>query len=404
MADKDYLNIETPYNAFLEREEESFGLAGEVTNTSGGTTPVQNASDVDPKSLDGQSLNDIFIETWIKSRNYLPKKRGFYLNARDGYAEFTDVFITGSITATTGTIGGFTIGPDYIIDSADMFGLSSAVTGGDDVRFWAGASFANRNTAPFRVTEAGVMTANSGTFAGTLSAPSGNIGGFTIASSSLSATATGNTTIVSSGATAFAAGPTGSPTFTVTQAGALTVTGGTITGGTIRTSSGTTRVEMDSTDNTLIAYVSGNQRAFFGGLLGAVSVLPGGMGEVGGGLISTSNGVLTIFAGDPSAPINGRIRLEASHGTTIVSDNGSDGLNITRTIGVGRGIFIDYDATEDGTVMGLGMDLSTSGTGDVFAFGFSGSEFVSSAVGGSQDRKIRVRVGLNTYYIPCYTA
>src|SRR3990167_5774244 len=57
---------------------------------------------------------------------------------------------SGTITATTGAIGGFDIGADYIRDEADSFGLASTVTGGDDVRGWAGATFANRATAPFR--------------------------------------------------------------------------------------------------------------------------------------------------------------------------------------------------------------------------------------------------------------
>lgn len=77
--------------------------------------------------------------------------------------------ITGAITATSGAIGGFIVGTDYVRDAADSFGMASTVTGGDDIRFWAGDTFANRATAPFRVTEAGVMTATSGTFSGTLS-------------------------------------------------------------------------------------------------------------------------------------------------------------------------------------------------------------------------------------------
>lgn len=88
----------------------------------------------------------------------------------------TNLTITGSVTATTGTIGGFDIGTDYIRDSVNSFGLASTVTGGDDVRFWAGATFTNRGSAPFRITEAGVLTAASGT-----------LGGWTISATQLSA-------------------------------------------------------------------------------------------------------------------------------------------------------------------------------------------------------------------------
>lgn len=76
--------------------------------------------------------------------------------------------LKGAITATTGTIGGFSIGADYIRDTANSFGLASTVTGGNDVRFWAGATFANRATASSRIHEDGTavfssVTANGST-------------------------------------------------------------------------------------------------------------------------------------------------------------------------------------------------------------------------------------------------
>lgn len=69
--------------------------------------------------------------------------------------------VKGTITASAGTIGGFEIGTDYIRDIANSFGLASTVTVGDDVRFWAGATFANRATAPARITEVGAATFTS---------------------------------------------------------------------------------------------------------------------------------------------------------------------------------------------------------------------------------------------------
>lgn len=53
------------------------------------------------------------------------------------------------------SIGGFQIGGDYIRDVANSFGLASTVTGGDDVRFWAGTTYANRDAAPARIYETG---------------------------------------------------------------------------------------------------------------------------------------------------------------------------------------------------------------------------------------------------------
>lgn len=65
---------------------------------------------------------------------------------------------------------------------------------------------------------------------GNISATTGTIGGFTITATDLSATSGGNTTTLSSGSVAFSAGPTGSPTVTISQAGILTATGAIING------------------------------------------------------------------------------------------------------------------------------------------------------------------------------
>ena len=157
------------------------------------------------------------------------------LDAATGSATFA-----GALSAPTGNIGGFTLGADYIRDAADSMGLASTVTGGDDVRFWAGAAFASRGTAPFRVTEAGALVATSATITGAITATSGAIGGFTIGSDyirdaadsfGLASTVTGGDDV------RFWAGATftnrATAPFRVTEAGALTSTSGTIGGFTI---------------------------------------------------------------------------------------------------------------------------------------------------------------------------
>lgn len=76
-----------------------------------------------------------------------------------------------------GTVGDFSIGVDYIRDTANSMGLASTVTGSDDVRFWSGSTFANRATAPFRVTRGGALIATSATISGYVVAQSGTFGG-----------------------------------------------------------------------------------------------------------------------------------------------------------------------------------------------------------------------------------
>lgn len=96
-----------------------------------------------------------------------------------GVLTATSGTFSGTITATAGTIGGFSVGTDYIRDAANSFGLASTVTGGDDVRFWSGDTFANRATAPFRITEAGVLVGTSVTVTGTIQATGGYVGSTT---------------------------------------------------------------------------------------------------------------------------------------------------------------------------------------------------------------------------------
>jgi len=91
--------------------------------------------------------------------------------------------ITGVINATSGEIGGWHIASATIIDAAGVVGLSSAVTGGNDIRIFAGSG--NPTLASFRVYENGDMVASSATISGSITATSGAIGGWTISSSYL---------------------------------------------------------------------------------------------------------------------------------------------------------------------------------------------------------------------------
>ena len=69
---------------------------------------------------------------------------------------------SGNLTvAGNATFGGFAVGSDYIRDAANSFGLASTVTGVNDVRFWAGDTFANRVTAPLHIYEDGQVVVGS---------------------------------------------------------------------------------------------------------------------------------------------------------------------------------------------------------------------------------------------------
>lgn len=82
--------------------------------------------------------------------------------------------ITGNITATTGTIGGWTIGATDLTSDAGATGMASS--GG--YRIWVGdATPAN---AEFRVSSAGALTATSATITGAITATSGTLGTLSI--------------------------------------------------------------------------------------------------------------------------------------------------------------------------------------------------------------------------------
>lgn len=108
---------------------------------------------------DGDTWWGVTQTDWTADNDNAPA----YVKA-DGTAKFDNATITGSVTATSGAIGGWTINANSITDTAGTVGLSSAVTVGDDIRFWAGN--ATPASAPFYVTEAGVLTASSGTVGG----------------------------------------------------------------------------------------------------------------------------------------------------------------------------------------------------------------------------------------------
>lgn len=173
MANKDYnyTNFEeAPYDKLLNRESEltyQFGQQvpgtgqGKVMGSGNddGTTQGQGGSVATVALKSEGNATDVWILNFIRSMGWKPKKIGFYIDGQTGYAEFANVYISGTIVVTFGTIGGFKIGPDYIRDALNTMGMASTVTGADDVRFWAGDTFDNRSIAPFRVLESGKLFA-----------------------------------------------------------------------------------------------------------------------------------------------------------------------------------------------------------------------------------------------------
>jgi len=204
--------------------------SGEITATSftvSSAGVIETSENAGNGSTAGVRINNTGIKGWNNSTS-TPK---FHLDAATGVVTATDAILSGTVTATTGAIGGFTVGATSLTagSGATTVALDS---GGTNPAIYVGSS--TPLAAPFRVTNAGVLTATGATITGTVTAIAGEVGGWNINTTSLTA-GTGATTVgLDVGGTnpAIYAGsstPSTAP-FRVTQAGALTATSATITG------------------------------------------------------------------------------------------------------------------------------------------------------------------------------
>ena len=144
---------------------------------------------------------------------------------KGGALTATNATVSGSVTATDGSVGGWTINSTYLAKDTGTASTSAGLAP-SDYPFYAGATYANRASAPFRVTPAGALTSTSGA-----------IGGWTLGATSLTSGSGASTVGLDSGGTnpAIYAGSAtpGSAPFRVTKAGALTATSGSIGGWTL---------------------------------------------------------------------------------------------------------------------------------------------------------------------------
>lgn len=190
---EDYTQIADPYNDSLARQPGGLSFASggqniesgvtQQTQTApqaGGNTAASSSAGGGPAQqasvASGGALADITIENAIQSKNWSPKKVGFMINGQTGYAEFTDVYVSGDIQALTGTIGGWTInattltGGSATLDSAGVLTLGTTndvvVASASDAtyRLWVGNAAAA--SAPFSVTKAGAVSASNITITG----------------------------------------------------------------------------------------------------------------------------------------------------------------------------------------------------------------------------------------------
>jgi hypothetical protein len=271
-----------------------------------------------------------------------------------------DASFTGEISAATGAIGGFTISSTSLTAGSGSSAVGVLSSGA--YAFHAGNT--TPGLSPFRVTMAGELVSVSG-----------EIGGWTLGSTSLTA-GSGSTRVgLDSGGTnpAIYAGSAtpGSAPFRVTNAGALTATNATITGA-ITATSGSFTGSITSTSGTI------------GGWTIGASSLTGGnatLASSGNLTLGTGNNVVRASADD------GSYRLWVGHATAAsapfrVSTAGTVAMTDAYVTGEITGSIITgseayFGGSDQVTLDSDGITID-AGTGDANAIKWTdGSEIIS---------------------------
>lgn len=250
--------------------------------------------------------------------------------------------LQGTISIQASTVAGIKTG-------TITWDSSGVLSGGTGVAITAnGIVGASGGTAKFVIQADGTAT-----FAGALSAPSGTIGGFTIGASDLSIASGGNTTTISSGTTAFSTGPTGSPTFSVTRAGAVTCSNITVTGATSSVDvSGYIRAYGTVTEGSTVASIVGSSA--YNGIYGITSASSTGYSGIrGNSSTSGNNGVLGVAShsggyGVQASNTNSGVALYVSSGHISYSGVTSTGATGTGDLVFGKLPTLKY--TDDSTL------------------------------------------------------
>lgn len=240
---------------------------------------------------------------------------------------------------------------------------------------------------------------------GEIDATTGVIGGFTIGATTLSATSGGNTTILSSGSTAFSAGPTGNPSITITQAGDFNLINSSghtvvaIKNGTTSSQALLTITPQDVVRGALyITTVSGNNQTVMNidsaGTAPALTISSTNTSNAATvfGVTSAGSGVAVGINTDSSTSLNTALAVTAR--PDIGSFSNAAGLSISLSASsVGNGIYINHPATSLGRAVNIsrtaasgstqirGMTLGVAHSGSGVATGFDLT--VSSSTGDS---------------------
>ena len=126
---------------------------------------------VETGQLDNDAVTIAKIATSLQSTNYSSGSAGWKI-LKSGVVEFEQATIRGNISATTGSIGGYTINSNSLFAGSGSTRVSLSTADGISL---GSNTF---GSAPFRVTRAGALTATSATITGALTLT--NVDGTTV--------------------------------------------------------------------------------------------------------------------------------------------------------------------------------------------------------------------------------
>lgn len=306
----------------------------------------------------------------------------------------------GAMTATNATIADWTVAATYIhTASGSGAGLSST-----DYPFFAGAVYASRASAPFRVTNAGALVATSATITGTVTAAAGAIGGFTLAANQLSSGTDADFVALNSGGTnALWIGDStfADAKFSVTSAGVVKAISGTIGGFTLASA------QLSSgTDADYVAMSSGGTNAFWAGdstfadaefsvtAAGALKATNATITGASGTVTIDSNGIY-LTAGTAWPPSSSSNMIRFLNGGTRFADLSASyvtaGPNYTNNVGLQLGgsgtegyYWLEYSST------------TSSATATIRASGATGHIVLSATKTTSNGNILTNSAGANT--------
>ena len=206
-----------------------FGISASQISTGTIDASLVNVSNINASNITSGTISADKISTGTITSIAINAGSGTFQVNSGGNMTATSANISGTISASAGSIGGFTINSTSITAGS---GATAVGVAPSSYPFYAGSPTAS--AAPFRVTSTGELTASGANITGTISASAGSIGGFAInANSIVAGTGLSTVALATSGDYAIYAGSStaSAAPFSVTPGGKVALSDVTIKGG-----------------------------------------------------------------------------------------------------------------------------------------------------------------------------